>query len=330
MNRLGGKTVLVTGADGFIGSHLAERLVDETAKVRALCLYNSQGSFGWLDEIDAGRLNGIDIQLGDVRDARCVREATKGIDIVFHLAALIAIPYSYAAPNSYVETNVCGTLNVLEAVRDDDRATMVHTSTSEVYGTPRTVPITEGHPLQAQSPYSASKIAADKLCESFARSFNTPVVTLRPFNTFGPRQSARAVIPTILGQLLGGSSIVRLGNLDPIRDFTFVDDTVEGFVRMASAALPPGEVVHLGTGRGVSMGDLLVCCEEATGTEAVHESDPGRVRPKGSEVECLISDFSHARDTIGWSPTIDLETGLRRTVAWMANRNLGDTARYQI
>lgn len=280
---------LVTGADGFIGSHLVERLVGDGFEVRAFCVYNSQGSRGWLDGLDLD----IEVRLGDVRDAGLVTEAVRGADVVFHLAALIAIPHSCAAPASFVDTDVSGTLNVLEAVR----AHMVHTSTSEVYGTPRTVPITEGHPLVAQSPYRASKIAADKLCEAYARSFGVPVVTLRPFNTFGSRQSARAVTPTILGQLLAGAREVRLGNLEPRRDSTFVADTVDGFVRMARADLEPGEVVQLGTGRAVSVGELFDCCRQVTGADAAVVQDAQRVRPE-----------------------VSLEDGLAATARWLRGR----------
>src|ERR671918_324274 len=256
-NGLSGARVLVTGADGFIGSHLVQRLLADGAKVRALCCYNSNGSRGWLDDLDVdGGNDGLETVLGDVRDAGMMRSLMDGVDIVFHLAALIAIPYSYQAPASFIETNVTGTLNVLEAVRQSGVERMIQTSTSEVYGTPREVPITETHPLCGRSPYAASKIAADQLCEAYARSYSTPVVILRPFNTYGPRQSARAVIPTILGQLLAGATEVRIGSLHPRRDFTYVSDTVDGFVRMALADLEPGTLVQLGTGRSVSIGEL--------------------------------------------------------------------------
>jgi UDP-glucose 4-epimerase len=313
-------TVLVTGADGFIGSHLVERLLAEGASVRAFCVYNSNGSLGWLDELSWERRARLDVRLGDVRDARFVRDACAGVDVVFHLAALIAIPYSYQAPASFVQTNIVGTLNVLDAVRDTGVATMVHTSTSEVYGTPESVPIAERHPLQGQSPYAATKIAADKLCEAYARSFATPVVTLRPFNTFGPRQSARAVIPTILGQLLAGAREVRLGSLQPVRDFTYVTDTVDGFLRIAGAGLDPGTTVHLGTGTAVSVGDLFAACCRVTGASAEPLVDAERVRPPGSEVEVLLSDPSLARRLLGWKPEVDLDEGLERTAAWLRGR----------
>lgn len=312
--------ILVTGADGFIGSHLAERLLDECAEVRAFCVYNSNGSLGWLDELDADRRTSFDVRLGDIRDERFVRTAVEGVDVVFHLAALVAIPYSYQAPASFVETNVKGTLNVLEAVRDAGVSRMINTSTSEVYGTPETVPIVEDHPLRGQSPYSATKIAADKLCEAYAYSFETPVVTLRPFNTFGPRQSYRAVIPTILGQLLAGITEVRLGSLDPRRDFTFVEDTADGFVRMADAPLAPAATVQLGTGTSVSIGELFELCRRVTGSDAVVVSETERVRPDLSEVQALLSDPARARAVLGWSPMVSLEEGLARTAAWLEPR----------
>lgn len=317
---LEGRPVLVTGSDGFIGSHLVERLLDEGADVRAFCLYNSNGSLGWLDELDADRHAHLDVRLGDVRDERFVREAVAGVDVVFHLAALIAIPYSYMAPSSFVETNVRGTLNVLEAVRSAGVSLMVNTSTSEVYGTPQTVPITEKHPLRGQSPYSATKIAADKLCEAFAMSFDAPVVTLRPFNTYGPRQSARAVIPTILGQLLTDASQVRLGSLTPKRDFTYVSDTVEGFVRAADAGLDPGEVVQLGTGEALSIGELFGLCCEVVGVEAEPVAEGKRIRPRKSEVQVLKSDPTRARELLGWKASVSLTEGLQRVAEWLQGR----------
>ncbi len=317
---LTGRRVLVTGADGFIGSHLVERLVREGADVRALCLYTSQGTHGWLDESDAEVREAVDLRLGDVRDGGLVRELVEGCDLVLHLASLIAIPYSYLAPASFVETNVMGALNVLEAVRAHG-ATMINTSTSEVYGTPETVPITEMHPLRAQSPYAASKIAADKLCESYAASYGVDVATLRPFNTYGPRQSMRAVIPAVLTQLIAGAPEIRLGNLDPKRDFTFVSDTVDGLVRAAGVGLEPGEVVQLGTGTTVSIGDLVDLCRRVTGREDAEVLvEEERVRPDGSEVEVLLSDPSVALGRLGWVPAVGLEEGLRATAAWVADR----------
>jgi NAD dependent epimerase/dehydratase len=323
-------SALVTGAGGFIGSHLVERLLAEGYRVRAFCQYGSTGSAGWLDETAAERPAGLQVQLGDVRDARSVRCAVDGVDVVFHLAALIAIPYSYQAPASFVDTNVLGTLNVLEAVRDAGVPRMVHTSTSEVYGTPETIPIRETHPLRGQSPYSASKIGADQLCEAYARSFGTPVVVLRPFNTFGPRQSARAVIPTLLGQLLAGASTVRLGSLQPRRDFTFVADTVEGFLRIAGADLAPGTVVQLGTGRAVSIGELLQRCCAVTGRQAEPACEPERVRPAASEVQVLLSEPARAAELLGWAPSVELDDGLARTAQWLRGRvEAWRAARYQ-
>lgn len=312
--------VLVTGADGFIGSHLVERLLDEAASVRALCVYNSNGSSGWLGEIEKDRAAEVDIQLGDVRDPTVVRESIKGIDIVFHLAALIAIPYSYQSPGSYVETNVCGTLNVLEAVREAPGVRMIHTSTSEVYGSPETTPIREGHALKAQSPYAATKIAADQLSHSFAKSFGTPVVTLRPFNTYGPRQSARAVLPTIIEQLQAGFTEIQLGNLAPRRDLTYVTDTVDGFVCMAKADLDAGSIVQLGTGRSVSIGELFEICCQVVGVDAKPVVDQARVRPDGSEVDVLISDPRRAKKLLGWEAKHSLEVGITRTAEWMESR----------
>jgi UDP-glucose 4-epimerase len=327
---LAGATVLVTGADGFIGSHLVERLLEEGARVKAFCLYNSFGSTGWLDSSDtfaAARARGdAEVVLGDVRDAELVSGAVKGVDVVLHLAALIAIPYSYLAPRSYVETNVTGTLNVLEAVRRHGVRQMVNTSTSEVYGTPESVPITERHPLRGQSPYSASKIAADKMAEAYALSFETPVITLRPFNTFGPRQSARAVIPTLLGQMLAGAAQVRLGATSPRRDFTFVTDTCNGFLKVLGAGLAPGETVQLGTGQTHSIAEVAQLCREVTGSAAEIVTDEERIRPSGSEVEILLSDPARAHDLLGWKPEVDLQEGLRRTAEWLRPRLDRDAA----
>ncbi|MCD4750474.1 MAG: SDR family NAD(P)-dependent oxidoreductase [Thermoanaerobaculales bacterium] len=328
---LKGQKVLVTGADGFIGSHLVERLVELGAQVRAFCLYNSNGSLGWLDEASPEVRASIERRLGDIRDARFVEEACKGIDVVFHLAALIAIPYSYRAAESYVDTNVKGTLNVLEAARRQGCKRVVHTSTSEVYGTPASVPIRESHPLQGQSPYSASKIAADKLCEAYHCSFDVPVVTLRPFNTYGPRQSMRAVLPTILVQLLSGRRVVHLGNLDPRRDLTFVSDTVEGFVCAAETGGIEGELIQLGTGRTVSIGELFETACRALGVDARVEVDEGRVRPGKSEVMVLVSDPARAKDLLGWAPSVELEHGLAKTAAWLKERHdLFDPDRYHV
>jgi UDP-glucose 4-epimerase len=321
---LAGRTVLVTGSDGFIGSHVVERLVAEGARVRAFCVYTSTGSQGWLEESElfqaALRDGRAEVVLGDIRDPEHVASAVDGADVVLHLAALIAIPYSYVAPRSYVETNIIGTLNVLEAVRRHGTPRLVHTSTSEVYGTPEEVPITESHPLRGQSPYSATKIGADKLCESYALSFGTPVTVLRPFNTFGPRQSFRAVIPTVLSQLLAGADEVRLGALSPQRDFTFVTDTADGFVRAALADVAPGTTIQLGTGRTVSIGDVVELCRSVTGSKAQVVTDEERLRPDGSEVEILLSDPAAARERLGWAPTVTLENGLALTAEWLRPR----------
>jgi NAD dependent epimerase/dehydratase len=310
-------TVLVTGADGFIGSHLTERLVSLGAKVRAFCLYNSQGSLGWLDHAPVSVRQQLDLRLGDVRDARFVEEACRGVDVVFHLAALIAIPYSYVAPESFIETNVRGTLNVLEAVRRTGVRRLVHTSTSEVYGTPETLPIRETHPLNAQSPYAATKLAADQLALSFQRSFGTPVVVLRPFNTYGPRQSTRAVLPTILTQLVDDRTEISLGRLDTRRDLTYVDDTVEGFIRAATVDGIEGETIQLGTGQAVSVAELFDLACRALGKRAQVQEDPRRLRPDASEVLVLESDPSRARDRLGWTPQVTLEIGLVRTAQWL-------------
>lgn len=328
--QLKGKKVLVTGADGFIGSHVVERLIGHGADVTAFCLYNSFGKLGWLDEsesfAEARRTDQARAVLGDIRDPEHVSDTVKGHDVVLHLAALIAIPYSYSAPRSYVDTNVAGTVNVLEAVRRHGVGRMVNTSTSEVYGTPDEVPITESHKLKGQSPYSASKIGADKMAESYALSFETPVVTLRPFNTFGPRQSARAVITTVLSQLLAGSTELKLGALSPKRDFTFATDTAEGFARAAVADLAPGEVVQLGTGRTVSIGEVVEICKKVTGNDATVLTDEARIRPAGSEVEILLSDPSKAKSLLGWEPTVSLEDGLRATAEWLEGRVDAETA----
>ncbi|GAA1137078.1 NAD-dependent 4,6-dehydratase LegB [Kribbella jejuensis] len=321
MEGLAGKRVLVTGADGFIGSHLVERLLDEGAEVRALCVYNSNGSFGWLDDQHLRGPTTIERRLGDIRDARLIRELVSGVDIVFHLAALIAIPYSYEAPASYVETNVLGTMNVLDAARDCDDVRVVNTSTSEVYGTPESVPIDVGHRLHAQSPYAATKIAADQLCQSYACAFGLDVVTLRPFNTFGPRQSTRAVIPAILRQLLAGHDRIKLGNLAPRRDFTYVSDTVDGFIRLAVADVPTGTVVQLGTGHAVSIGELFDHCAEIVGSTATAVIDPVRMRPDASEVTVLLSDPQQADTVLGWRPKVSLTEGITRTATWLATRS---------
>lgn len=309
-----GKNVLVTGAGGFIGSHLAERLCIEGARVRALVHYNALGSRGWLDH--SAQSEDMEIIAGDIADADSVRQVVKGVDVVFHLAALIAIPYSYVAPASYVRTNINGTLNVMQAVRESDTERIVHTSTSEVYGTALQVPISEGHPLQGQSPYSASKIGADKIAESYFCSFEIPVTTVRPFNTFGPRQSARAVIPTIITQCLSGKK-VKLGSLSPTRDMNFVDNTVAGFMLAASVPESVGRTLNLGSGREISINDLAQLIAELTGAEIELESDDSRVRPEKSEVERLLADNQLAKNLLGWTPEVNLEDGLQQTIDWL-------------
>jgi dTDP-glucose 4,6-dehydratase len=306
--------VLVTGAGGFIGSHLTERLVALGAKTRALVHYNSAGSWGWLDESSCK--GDVEVVAGDICDGQQLQALARGHDLVFHLAALIAIPYSYRAPRSYVQTNIDGTLNVLQAALAAGVRTVIHTSTSEVYGTPAEVPIREGHPLQAQSPYSATKIGADKIVEAFQRSFALPARTLRPFNTFGPRQSARAIIPTIITQALQGGA-VRLGHLHPTRDFTFVSDTVEAFVRIAEVEAPMEDVIHIGTGREVSVGELTRKIGSLIGRPIEIITDAERERPGPSEVDRLCADITRARTVLGWAPRCTLEDGLRETIDWI-------------
>lgn len=305
--------MLVTGAGGFIASHLVERLVQVGASVRALVRYQSMGSWGWLDRSSVR--DQIDVVAGDVTDRDCVYEAMQDVDVVFHLAALIAIPYSYHAPESYVHTNIVGTLNVLQAVRARGIARLVHTSTSEVYGTACYSPIDELHPLQGQSPYSASKIGADKLAEAFNLSFDVPVVTVRPFNTFGPRQSARAVVPTIITQCLVGET-VRLGSLHPERDLNYVSNVVEGFLKAATVPIALGKTINLGSGYAISIEELATLIARLIGRSIVIESDQRRIRPVGSEVDRLLADNSRARDLLGWEPRVSLEQGLKDTIKW--------------
>jgi dTDP-glucose 4,6-dehydratase len=310
-----GTRVLVTGAGGFIGSHLAERLVKEGARVRALVRYTSHGSWGWLE--DSSVRDDMEVVAGDVRDPEFVRGAVDSMAVVFHLAALIAIPYSYQAPVSYLQANVEGTLNVLQASRRVGVDRLVVTSTSEVYGTARYAPIDEAHPLQAQSPYAASKIAADKFAESFHLSFGLPVVTVRPFNTFGPRQSARAVIPTIVTQCLTGGPL-RLGNLHPTRDLNFVANTVDGFLLAASSPAALGRVVNIGSGVETSIGELAQRIRVVTGHAGDLIVDGTRVRREGSEVERLVCDSTFARTALGWEPAVPLSEGLEATIEWIA------------
>lgn len=316
--------MLVTGAGGFIASHLVEKLTEREARVRAFVRYNSRGDPGLLALLPAACLNKVEIISGDLRDLPALQQAMQGVSHVFHLGALIAIPYSYRHPAEVVETNVIGTLNVLMAARQARPERVVHTSSSEVYGTALRVPIDESHPLQGQSPYSASKIGADKLAESFYRSFDLPVVTLRPFNTYGPRQSARAVIPTIIVQALT-REVIRLGNLEAKRDLTYVADTVEGFLCAAETPGVEGETFNLGTGSEVRVEDLARQIIELVGRPSRIEVDPQRLRPEKSEVQRLLSDNTLARQRLGWQPRIDLRRGLAYTIEWM-RQNLG---RYQ-
>jgi NAD dependent epimerase/dehydratase len=317
-----GKRVLVTGGGGFIGSHLVERLVGEGARLRAMVHYNALGTWGWLDQSSVQQET--EVIVGDLCDRDSVRQAVTGCDTVFHLGALIAIPYSYKAPLSFVRTNIEGTLNVLQAVREADVELLVHTSTSEVYGTARYVPIDEAHPLQGQSPYSASKIAADKMVEAFQLSYGIRVVTVRPFNTYGPRQSARAVIPTIISQALEGRDIL-LGNLTPTRDFNFVADTVDGFLRAAGCPTAVGHVINLGTGREITIGDLAHMIGRLTDSRSRVVCDEQRLRPAGSEVERLCADNRKARQLLDWAPAYALERGLNETIEWMR----GNLTRYR-
>jgi len=306
--------VLVTGAGGFIGSHLVERLVAEGARVRAFIHYNSLGRCGWLD--DSRARDQIEIVVGDILDRDRIRAACDGVESIFHLAALIGIPYSYHAPLSYVRTNAEGTLNVLQAARAADVKRVVHTSTSEVYGSAQYVPIDEAHPLQGQSPYSASKIAADKMAEAFHKSFDLPVLTVRPFNTYGPRQSPRAIVPTIIGQSLFEDSL-KLGSLDPIRDLTFVGDTVDGFLAAAACPEAVGRVLNLGTGEGIPIRSLVDLVRDVVGRAPALEVEEQRMRPSASEVSQLIGDNSAMHALTGWQPRTSLEDGIRVTADWI-------------
>jgi NAD dependent epimerase/dehydratase len=310
------RSVLVTGAGGFIGSHLTEQLVRLGARTRALVRYNSAGSRGWLEEAPVG--NEIEVIAGDVRDSDLVRSCIRDVDVVFHLAALIGIPYSYHAPLSYVRTNIEGTLNILQAAREIGVQRVIHTSTSEAYGSALSVPIREDHPLQGQSPYSASKIGADKLAEAFHLSFGLPVATIRPFNTFGPRQSSRAVIPTIITQALSGGP-VRLGNLTPTRDLTFVGDTVEAFLAVGEVPDAVGKVINVGSGTEVSIEELARTILKLMDRVLPIVGEDERVRPGGSEVERLLADTRLARNILGWSPSTTLEEGLIRTIDWIGD-----------
>jgi UDP-glucose 4-epimerase len=324
-----GLNVLVTGADGFIGSHLTEALVRHGANVTALSLYNSFDSHGWLDDLPAATRGKLTLVRGDIRDCAFLRGIMRGQDIVFHLAALIAIPYSYVAARSYVETNVLGTLNVLEAARELDVLRVVHTSTSEVYGTAIKMPISECHPLQGQSPYSASKIGADMMAEAFVRSFELPVAVLRPFNTFGPRQSERAVIPTILRQVLDPAcSTILIGDTTPVRDFTFVEDTAAAFLAIGAAPrVEYGRAYNAGSGKAVSVAEVIDLVLELTGCTKPLVKDTKRERPANSEVRALLADSARMKADTGWEPVVDLREGLRRTIAWWRDRLAGGKVR---
>lgn len=311
--------MVITGADGFIGSHLTELLVSRGAEVTAFCYYNSFDSRGWLDRTTDVVRDDIRFFMGDIRDPHGVRTALEGADVVFHLAALIGIPFSYHSPDSYVDTNVKGTLNVLQAARDLELERVIVTSTSEVYGTARYVPIDEAHPRRGQSPYSASKIGADAMAESFYRSFGLPVTIVRPFNTYGPRQSARAVIPTIITQLLSGTRELHLGSLLPTRDLTFVSDTCEGFVALAECDAAVGRDINLGVGDEISIGDLAALLMQITGVDARMTTTDERLRPVGSEVERLLSSNQLVQELSGWRPQVPLRNGLERTVEWFSD-----------
>ena len=318
-------TILVTGADGFIGSHLTEALVRQGYKVRAFVYYNSFNSWGWLDQCADDVKGQFEVFPGDIRDPHGVKEAMKGCDTVLHLAALIAIPFSYHSPDTYVDTNIKGTLNVLQAARELGIKRVIHTSTSEVYGTAQFVPITEKHPLQGQSPYSATKIAADQLAFSFYSSFNLPVVTVRPFNTYGPRQSARAVIPTIITQIANGQKRIKLGRISPTRDFSYVKDTVAGFIAALNSDKGLGQVINLGSNFEVSIGATVKLIAETMNSTIEIISDEARMRPENSEVERLWADNTKAKELFGWQPEFSGEDGFKRglaeTIHWFTQPN---------
>lgn len=317
------KKILVTGADGFIGSHLTEELIRRGYDVRAFVLYNSFNSWGWLDHAEPAIKKSLDIFAGDVRDPHGVKEAMKGCDVVFHLAALIGIPYSYHSPNTYVDTNVKGTLNIVQAARELGVSKVLQTSTSEVYGTARFVPITEEHPLQGQSPYSASKIGADQIAMSFYLSFNTPVSIVRPFNTYGPRQSARAVIPTVITQVATGVKKIKLGSMHPTRDFNYVKDTVNGFIAIAESDKTIGEVINIGSNYEISIGETVELIAELMNVKLNLSTDSKRIRPENSEVERLWADNLKAKKLAGWKPAYGqregFKKGLQETIDWFLN-----------
>lgn len=314
---LKGKKVLITGAEGFIGSHLTERLVELGADVTALVQYNSFNNWGWIDTFDKNILSNIRVETGDIRELDCMNRIVKGQEVVMHLAALIAIPYSYLSPMAYVRTNVEGTTNVLEACRLHDVQKIVHTSTSETYGTALYVPIDEKHPMQGQSPYSASKIGADNMADSFYRSFNMPIATIRPFNTYGPRQSARAVIPTIISQILAGKREIKLGSLTPTRDFNYVKDTAEAFVKIAESDASIGQVINAGSNYEISIGDTARKIIEIIGHDVKILCDEERLRPEKSEVNRLWADNTKIKELTGWEPKYSIDKGLEETVEWV-------------
>jgi len=317
------KKILVTGADGFIGSHLTEELIRRGHDVRAFVLYNSFNSWGWLDHSDPVIKKNLDVFAGDIRDPHGVKQAMKGCDVVFHLAALIGIPYSYHSPDTYVDTNIKGTLNIVQAARELNISKVLHTSTSEVYGTARFVPITEEHPLQGQSPYSASKIGADQIAMSFYLSFNTPVSVVRPFNTYGPRQSARAVIPTVITQIASGSRKIKLGALHPTRDFNYVKDTVNGFIAVAESENTVGEFINIGSNYEVSIGDTVRMIAELMDAKLDIDTDAQRIRPENSEVERLWAENAKAKKLTAWAPAYGqrdgFKRGLKETIDWFIN-----------
>jgi NAD dependent epimerase/dehydratase len=314
------KRVLVTGADGFIGSHLTEALLLAGCQVRAFVYYNSFNSWGWLDTFSQEKLSAIDVFAGDVRDPHGVRESMKGIDVVFHLAALIGIPFSYLSPDSYVDTNIKGTLNVLQAARDLGIKKVLVTSTSEVYGTAQYVPIDESHPKQPQSPYSATKVGADAMAESFYRSFDLPITIVRPFNTYGPRQSARAVIPSIAIQLLNGEKKIRLGALHPTRDFVYVKDIAAGFLALAKAEHTEGKTINIASQTEISIGEIANKIKDLINPRAQIEVDQTRLRPPKSEVDRLLGSKELIKKFTGWTPSVSLDEGLRMTIDWLKNK----------
>ncbi len=312
-----GKNILITGADGFIGSHLTEMLVKKNANVKALSLYNSFNNWGWLEDVDSK--NDIEVFCGDIRDPHYMKHITKNIDIVFHLAALIAIPYSYVAPDSYIDTNIKGTLNVCQAALDNNVEKVLITSTSEVYGTAQYVPIDEKHPLQPQSPYSATKISADALAESFYRTFDLPLTIVRPFNTYGPRQSARAVIPTIITQIANGKKEIQLGDVSPTRDFNYVLDTCRGFTMLAESEKTNGKIINIGSNYEISIGETLNLIKKIMQSDVEFVVDKQRLRPEKSEVNRLWCDNTKIVELVGFEPEYSLEKGLKETIDWFVN-----------